>query len=75
MRRESWDTPAAIGQINFPQGAEILILKGGFSDDRGDYRTHCWLRIPAGGSIHPTSNEYCELYIKEGGFGYLRTAP
>ncbi|MDO8860271.1 cupin domain-containing protein [Haliea sp. E1-2-M8] len=75
MRLESWDTPAAIGQINFPQGAEILVLKGSFSDDRGHYRTHCWLRIPAGGSVHPTSNEYCELYIKEGGFSYLRSAP
>lgn len=74
MRLESWDTPAAIGQINFPHGAEILVLKGSFADQYGSYATHCWLRIPAGGAINPTSNEYCELYIKEGGFTYLRSA-
>ncbi|MDP4650442.1 MAG: cupin domain-containing protein [Haliea sp.] len=73
MRLESWDTPAAIGQINFPQGAEILVLRGSFADDHGHYGTHCWLRIPAGGAINPISDDYCELYIKEGGFTYLRS--
>ncbi len=75
MRLEAWDSPADLGQINFPRGAELFVLKGGFSDAEGNYGTHCWLRIPAGGSIAPTSNEYCELYIKEGGFTYLRQAP
>ena len=72
MRLEAWDAPAELGQINFPQGAELFVLKGQFSDDLGSYGTHCWLRIPAGGSITPTSNDYCELYIKEGGFTYLK---
>ena len=26
----------------------------------------------AGGKLAPTSNDYCEVYIKEGGFTYLR---
>lgn len=71
-RLEAWDTPAESGQLNFPRGAELLVLKGMFADQHGSYNTHTWLRIPAGGSIAPTSDSYCELYIKEGGFGYLQ---
>ena len=71
MRLESWHTPAALGQLNFPQGAEILVLEGHFADEHGEYPRHSWLRIPAGGSIVPTSDAHCELYIKEGGFAYL----
>lgn len=72
VRLESWVTPAAIGQINFSQGAELFVLKGSFSDEFGHYPTHSWLRVPAGGSLTATSDEHCELYIKEGGFTYLR---
>jgi hypothetical protein len=74
MRLEAWDAPAELGQINFPQGAELFVLKGGFSDEFGSYNQYSWLRIPAGGSIAPTSSDYCELYIKEGGFNYLDNA-
>ncbi len=72
-RLEAWDSPAELGQLNFPQGAELLVLKGYFEDRMGHYATGCWLRIPAGGSVRPTSNAYCELYIKEGGLAYLRS--
>ena len=71
-RLELWESPEEMGQINFPQGAELLVLNGSFSDAEGDYPTHNWLRIPRGGSITPTSKDPCELYIKEGGFSYLR---
>jgi hypothetical protein len=74
MRLEAWDTPAELGQINFPRGAELFVLKGSFADAHGEYGTHSWLRIPAGGALTPISNAYCELYIKEGGFTYLREA-
>ena len=70
-RLEAWDTPSELGQINFPQGAELLIISGSFADGLGHYPCQSWLRIPAGGSITPTSSDYCELYIKEGGFKYL----
>jgi anti-sigma factor ChrR (cupin superfamily) len=72
MRLECWESPSAIGRINFPQGAELLVLAGEFADEHGSYPTGSWLRIPARGSIAPTSGDYCELYIKEGGFAYLR---
>ena len=74
-RLEAWDTPAELGQINFPQGAELFVLKGEFSEEGVCYGTHSWLRVPPGGSVTPVSNDYCELYIKEGGFTYLESAP
>ncbi|MBA6413493.1 cupin domain-containing protein [Parahaliea sp. F7430] len=74
MRLEAWDSPDEMGQINFPQGAEVLVIKGSFSDENGHYGTHSWLRIPAGGLLNPISDDYCEVYIKEGGFSYLREA-
>jgi anti-sigma factor ChrR (cupin superfamily) len=73
-RLEAWDTPAELGQVNFPQGAELFVLKGEFSEPDVCYRTHSWLRVPPGGSVTPVSNDYCELYIKEGGFAYLESA-
>lgn len=75
MRLESWDCPEEVGELRYPQGAEILVLKGGFSDARADHPPHSWLRIPVGGSLVPTSSHYCELYIKEGGFSYLESVP
>jgi anti-sigma factor ChrR (cupin superfamily) len=72
MRLERWELPSAIGQLNFPQGAELFVLKGCFTDQSGSYRTHTWLRMPAGGTLTPRSDDPCELYIKEGGFSYLR---
>ncbi|MFV0478661.1 MAG: cupin domain-containing protein [Parahaliea sp.] len=74
MRLEAWDCPAELGQINFPRGAELLVLSGGFSDREGIYKALTWLRIPAGGALTPDSDSYCELYIKEGGFDYLWTS-
>jgi len=71
-RLELWESPGEMGQVNFPQGAEILVLEGSFSDVDGHYPTHTWLRIPRGGSIAPISDAPCELFIKEGGFNYMR---
>jgi len=74
MRLECWDSAAARGEIAFPMGAEFFVLKGGFEDQFGSYRSHSWLRIPAGESVTPTGGQYCEVYIKEGGFSYLQAA-
>ena len=73
MRIERWQTPGELGEINFPQGAELFVLGGRFSDKLGDYPAHSWLRIPAGGSLLPDGDTPCELYIKEGGFTYLQS--
>ena len=45
-----------------------------FNDEHDEYRKHSWLRLPPGSSLTPQGQESCELYIKEGGFPYLRSA-
>ena len=72
MRLERWSCPGDIGRLNFPQGAELFILDGSFSDEHGSYSRHSWLRLPPGSALSPQGSERCELYIKEGGFPYLR---
>ena len=72
MRLERWTYPGDVGVLNFPQGAELFVLSGTFHDDLGEYRQHAWLRLPPGSSLTPQGHDPCELYIKEGGFPYLR---
>jgi anti-sigma factor ChrR (cupin superfamily) len=74
MRLERWDDPGAVGLLNFPHGAELLVLSGSFRDEHGAYGTHSWLRLPPGSRLTPQGEGPCELYIKEGGFPYLRGA-
>lgn len=74
MRLERWSKPGTVGLLNFPQGVEIFVLKGEFSDEHGAYSTHSWLRLPPGSSLSPQGETPCELYIKEGGFAYLQEA-
>lgn len=71
MRLERWNQADDVGVMNFPQGAELFVLSGEFSDSEGRYPRHGWLRLPAGSSLSP-EGAACELYIKEGGFAYLR---
>jgi len=71
MRLERWPAAAAVRPIDFPLGAELFVLRGGFSDQYGSYGAHSWLRLPTGSRLSPTGTPGCELYIKEGGFKYL----
>ncbi|MFT7286717.1 MAG: hypothetical protein ACI87W_000826 [Halieaceae bacterium] len=73
MRLERWSRPGDVGQLNFPQGGELFVLAGQFADEQETlHRRHSWLRLPPGDSLTPQGEESCELYIKEGGFPYLR---
>jgi anti-sigma factor ChrR (cupin superfamily) len=72
MRLERWADPDSVGQLNYPQGAELLVLSGEFRDNEGRYGQHSWLRLPPGSALTPAGTGACELYIKEGGFAYLR---
>ncbi|MEH6567328.1 MAG: cupin domain-containing protein [Halopseudomonas sp.] len=47
-----------------PQGEEILVLAGVFSDDSGDYPAGSYLRSPAGSSHSPPSAAGCLLFVK-----------
>ncbi len=72
MRLEQWPPGAALGEITYPRGAELLVLRGSFDDEHGSYDARTWLRLPPRSRHHPATSEGCELYVKEGGFTYLR---
>jgi len=74
MRLERWEPGAAVERLSYPRGAELFVLRGSFSDEHGTYGQHTWLRLPAHSAHCVTTADGCELYVKEGGFGYLRAA-
>jgi len=71
MRLENWESGAAPGVITYPGGAEILILKGALTDEKGEYGELAWLRMPPGSGHMPISPSGCEIYIKTGGVSGL----
>ena len=67
MSLQKWSPGATPGEMSYPEGAEILILKGSLQDQSGLYGEMTWLRYPAGSKHTPESSEGCEIYIKRGG--------
>lgn len=47
-----------------PDGEEILVLRGVFSDERGDHPEGTYLLNPEGFAHAPFSREGCELFVK-----------
>ncbi len=46
-----------------PQGEEILVLDGVFSDEHGDYPAGTYLRNPPGSKHSPSSEPGCDLLV------------
>jgi anti-sigma factor ChrR (cupin superfamily) len=72
MRLERWEPGARLGRIGYASGAELFVLDGSFRDASGAYARGAWVRLPPGASHAPSTDYGCVLYIKEGGFEYLR---
>ena len=53
-----------VGPLSFPEGEEILVLEGEFSDEHGSYRRHSWLRFAAGGGHTLRTERGCILYVQ-----------
>ena len=47
-----------------PEGEEILVLEGVFSDERGDHGPGTYLRNPEGSQHAPRSEGGCTLFVK-----------
>lgn len=74
MRLERWTKNNSLETVDYPDGAEILVIEGRFEDEAGAYGAGSWFRFPAGSQHTPQTNDECTLYIKEGGFTYLDAA-
>lgn len=71
---ETWDADATI-EMKTPEGAELLVLDGTFTDGDDAMRYQSWLRIPVNGHFNAkTGPNGAKVWIK---YGHLRhvTAP
>ena len=73
MRIERWAPGTSRGGLEYPDGVEILVLAGAFSDEADRYGPGSWLRLPPAASHEPSSPSGCELYVKTGGVASLRS--
>ena len=55
---------ATFPEHTHPNGEEILVLEGVFSDEFGDYPAGTYLRNPPGSRHSPFTKEGCKLFVK-----------
>ena len=72
MRLERWSPGASLGRVTYATGAELFVVEGSFADEGGTFASGAWLRLPPGAAHSPSTASGCVVYIKEGGFAYLR---
>lgn len=66
VRLEHWMADADIN-LNVPDGAELLVLKGGFDEGGESFEPMSWLRLPTGSVLRTKAGpEGCCLWIKVG---------
>lgn len=56
----------SVGPIAFPDGEEILVLSGTFTDENGAHPSGSWLLFPPGSSHTLSTATGCTLYVKQG---------
>jgi anti-sigma factor ChrR (cupin superfamily) len=59
-----YDAGASFSEHDHPLGEEILVLKGTFSDESGDYTAGTYFRNPEGFRHAPFSKEGCVILVK-----------
>lgn len=59
-----YDPDSAFHEHPHPDGEEILVLEGVFSDEHGDYPAGSFLLNPEGFSHAPFSREGCVIFVK-----------
>jgi anti-sigma factor ChrR (cupin superfamily) len=69
---ERWQPHTDPGVVTYDAGAELFVVDGSFNDDDGSFRAGHWLRFPAHSKHHPRTTDGCTLYVKRGGFAYLK---
>ena len=70
LERFAPGTPPA--PVEYPIGAEILVLAGSLEEGDAVHPTGTWLRFPIASAIAPSSAQGCELYVKTGALPSLR---
>jgi len=59
--------PNAPITLNVPDGAELLVLDGGFDEGGESFEPLSWLRLPTGSALQPKAGpKGCRIWIKTG---------
>jgi len=59
-----YEPGSAFPAHSHPDGEEILVLEGMFSDESGDYAAGSYLLNPDGSSHAPFANQGCTIFVK-----------
>ncbi len=59
-----YDSGSSFNEHLHHGGEEILVLKGTFSDETGDYKAGTYIRNPPGSSHTPFSHDGCIIFVK-----------
>jgi ChrR Cupin-like domain len=66
VRLERW-LPEAVITLSAPDGAEVLVLEGGFEEGGERFEPQSWLRLPTGSVLRATAGPSgCKAWIKTG---------
>ena len=72
---ESWAADTNISMA-MPNGAEIFVLDGGFSENGDVLSRYSWLRIPPHGMLHAVAGANgARIWMKRGHLGQIRVQP
>lgn len=63
---ERWDATTEPVTRIYPEGAELFVLKGSFTDESGTCRRHHWLRLPAGAEHSVSTRAGFEVFVRTG---------
>jgi len=66
-----YEKGASFSAHNHPQGEEIFVLEGVFSDETGDYGAGTYIRNPPGSRHTPFSKQGCTIFVKLNQFSEL----
>ena len=66
VRMLGWEPGVALGRRDYPGGAELFVVEGGFSDEDGSYDQGAWLRLPPGSAHTPVATAPSRTLIKTG---------
>lgn len=66
VRLEEWELGAGL-RLDNPDGLELLVLAGGFSDGQETFEAQSWLRLPAGAGLNVTvGQDGAKVWLKAG---------
>jgi len=67
VRLEQWGPSAHVTLGDLPDGIEVLVLDGSFTDADEAFTTESWLRLPKGATLDVVAGaEGCRVWVKAG---------